>query len=207
MTKLNAKRSKLSDPPLSEEEHAELAWQENFRREQEERHSYLQQLSKAELIQLVLDVQDREEEFTTWLLSNGQGLIAYDLALKTFKETFDRLRELEYRRTKNQKKGRQSGAVDDVAKRDYAIELGVDDYYGLLCEAIVLFKKNPQLKENHATEAKAIREIIVNLLLQPNRSRHTHNQSAWLKIVNKNVKSNHLDTAKRRLNRANPTSF
>ena len=207
MKKQKNNRSEQPNPQLSEDESAELAWEEDFRREQEARHSALQKLSKAELIQMVIDVQDREEEFAAWLLSSGGGLIGYDPALKNLKTIFDRLREQEYRRTKNLKKGRQSGAAKKVAKRDFAIELGVDDYYALLREAIVIFRKNPQLKENHATEAKAIRTIIVNLLLEPNRSRHTYDQSAWKKIVNKNVKSGHFDTAKRQLERANSTSF
>lgn len=206
MTKPNAKRSKLSDPPLSEEEHAELAWQENFRREQEERHSYLQQLSKAELIQLVLDVQDREEEFTMWLLSNGQDLIAYDPALETFKETFDRLRELEYRRTKNQKKGRRAQSDKDAAKEE-AEALGVDDYYGLVREAIVLLKNNPRLQESKTTKVGAIRAIIVTLLCEPTRSRHTRDHTEWVRIVRGVVTSDHVGTAEKQLAREIRTSF
>ncbi len=128
MKKQKTKQSGESDLTLSEEDHAELAWQADFRRDQEARYIHLQQLSKAELIQLVIDVQDQEEEFATWLLSNGKGLIAYEPALKTFKEAFDRLRELDYRRTKNQKKGRRAQADKEAAK-EAVKALGVDDYY------------------------------------------------------------------------------
>jgi len=51
MKKQITKHSGKSDPPLSEEEQAELAWEENYRREQEARYGHLQQLSKDELIQ------------------------------------------------------------------------------------------------------------------------------------------------------------
>lgn len=73
MKKQKNNRSEQPNPQLSEDDHEELAWEEDFRREQEARHSALQKLSKAELIQMVIDLQDREEEFAAWLLSNGGG--------------------------------------------------------------------------------------------------------------------------------------
>lgn len=207
MKKQKDKQLEEADPPLSEEEHAELAWQENFRREQEERRSYLQQLSKAELIQLVLDVQDREHKFATWLLSNGGGLIAYDPALKTVKTAFDRLREQEYRRLKNQKKGRQAQVNQEAAKKEVAKALGIDDYYGLMREAIVFLNNNPTLQENKPTKVGAIRAIIVNLLCEPGRSRHTRDQTEWVGIVRKTVKPDHVSTAEKQLAREIRSSF
>lgn len=207
MKKTKTEQSKQGEPALSEDDYNDMAWEIDDRREHEELLHHLQQHSKAELIQLVVEAQDRERAFVNWLMSNGGNLIAFDTVLDTFKTTYDELSQERHRRHQNQKKGRQTQAGNHAAKQDYSVALGVDDYYGLLREAIVIFRKNPQLKENHATEAKAIRTIIVNLLLEPNRSRHTRDQSAWEKIVNKNVKSGHFDTAKRQLERANSTSF
>jgi len=206
MKKRKTKRSEESDPPLSAEEQAEMAWGEDYRREQEARYSHLQQLSKDELIQLVIDVQAREEDFATWLLSNSKGLIAYDPALQTFKEAFDRLRELEYRRTKNQKKGRRAQA-DKAAAKEEMKALGVDDYYGLLREAIMLLNENPKLQENRPTKVAAIRAIIVTLLCEPSRSRHTYDQTEWVRIIRTIVTPGHVGTAENQLKRKNPTSF
>lgn len=206
MKKQKTKQSEESDLPLSEEEYADLVWQENFEREQEARHSELRQLSKDELIRLVIDVQDREEAFAAWLLSKGPGFFVYDARLDYIKEEFDKLREQDYRRTKNQKKGRRK-QVDKKAAKEEAEKLGVDSFYGLLREAIILLKKNPKLRENKQTKVGAIRAIIVTLLCEPNRSRHNRQQSEWDRIVRSVVTSDHVYTAENQLEREFPDSF
>jgi hypothetical protein len=207
MKNKRAQQPPPAGPQLDEDDYQAMCWKIDDRLETEYTYSCLDKLSKEELIQLVIEVQEREESFANWLMSGAGGLIAFDGQLDSVKETFVRLKRSENLRVAEQKKGRQKQALEDAAKKEESKALGVDDFYGLLREAIELLKKNPELKENKSTEIGAIREIIVGLLCEPNRSRHSNNRTVWVGIVKKNVDPSHIDTAKKQLERIKPTSF
>jgi hypothetical protein len=207
MKKQDTKKPDPGANPLGKDDHDDLTWEIDDKRENEYLLGYLNKLSKAELIQLVIEAQEREENFAKWLMSGAGELTAFDGRLDTIKDTLGRLKRAENRRLAAQKKGRQDQALKDVAAKEEAQKLGVDDFYGLLREAITLLKKNPKLQENKATEIGAIREIIVGLLCEPNRSRHINDRTVWVGIVKKNIKPSHIDTAKKQLDRINETSF
>jgi hypothetical protein len=201
MIKKKTKSPKPKDAPLTEEEYDEMVSEESLRREQEGYFQHFNQFSKEELIQMLIEFQETEQKLYAWLMSEKKmgGLVAYGGGLASIKDELDRLRRERSLKVNNRRVGRQKQAVLDAATTDKAKALGVDDFYGLLCEAITVLEKNPQIKKAHPTEAKAIREIIVDLLFEPNRSRHTFDRNVWVGVVARNVKSNHIGTAKNSL--------
>ncbi len=199
MIKKKTKPMKPDDAPLTEEEYYEMVSEESFRREQEGYFQHFNEFSKEELIQMLIEFQETEQKVYAWLMSEKGGLIAHGGGLTAIKDEFDRLRYERSLKVNNRRVGRQKQAVLDAATTDKAKALGVDDFYGLLCEAITVLEKNPQIKKAHPTEAKAIREIMVDFLCEPNRSRHTFDRNKWVGVVAKNVKSNHIGTAKNSL--------
>jgi hypothetical protein len=203
LNKQNTKKSKPSESPPSEDEFFEgamalddaLEWQQ-----WEQWLGELKKLNKKHLIELLAEARDREDHLWSVLLRrNGQ--------VGNAKQEIARLQRERERRLAHQKKGRQARALKDIAEKDEAKALGVDDYYGLLREAIVLLKKNPKLQENKPTKVGAIRAIIVTLLCEPSRSRHTKDQTEWVRIVRTSVLSGHVGTAENQLARETSTSF
>lgn len=196
MKKQKTKQSKESDPPLSEEEYADLVWQEDLRREWEEWETWLgelRRLNKEQLVQLISEARDREDNLWSVIMRrNGR--------LANVEQEIRKLQAEREHRLANQTKGRRRQADDRVAKSDRAVSLGVDDYFGLLCEAITQLERNPELKQSK-TYVADIRAIIVNLLCESNRSRHSYDRSDWTRIVEKNVKSGDIGTAKQRRKR------
>ncbi len=199
MTKKKTKTPKPKDAPLTEAEYDEMASEEGFRLEQESYFEHFNQFSKEELIHMLIDFQESEQQLCAWLMSEKGGLTAYGGGLSAIKDKLDGLRRERDFNAKKRKEGRQKQAFKKVAETEKATALGVEDFYGLLCEAITILEINPKLREDHPTEVKAIREIVVNLLFESNRSSHTYDRSQWVKTVALNIKSNHIFKAKKSL--------
>lgn len=180
--------------PVSEDEYLKQTMQFDDDLEWEQWGQWvneLNQLSKKQLIDLLIEARFKEDRLWSVLLGRNGHLGSIEKKIAKLQSE----REL---RIKNLTKGRQTQALKKVAEGEVAKALGVDDYYGLLCEAVMLVEKNPNIRSQHPTKAKAIREIVVNLLCEANRSRHTYDRSTWVNIVRKNVDTRHIDTAKRK---------
>ncbi len=207
MTKKKTKPLKPDDAPLTEEEYYEMVSEESFRREQEGYFQHFNQFSKEELIHMLIDFQETEQQLYAWLMSEKKGgLVAYGGGLTAIKDELDRLRRERNLKIKNRRAGRQKQAVLKAANTVNAKALGVDDFYGLLREAITVLERNPNIRKDHPTEAKAIRAIIVDLLCEPNRSRHTYDRKEWVGVVARNITSSHIGNAKNPLKKKRQTS-
>jgi hypothetical protein len=196
MKKQKAKQLKEADPPLSEDDYLEQTMAIDDAREWEEWQKWLNELrrlNKEQLVQLISEARDREDNLWGVIMRrNGR--------LANVEQEIRKLQAERERRLANQTKGRRRQADDRVAKSDRAVSLGVDDYFGLLCEAIAQLERNPELKQSK-TYVADIRAIIVNLLCESNRSRHSYDRSEWIRIVEKNVRSGDIGTAKQRQKR------
>ncbi len=200
MTKKKTKPPKTDDAPLTEEEYDEMVSEEGFRIEQETYFEHFNQFSKQELIHMLIDFQETEQKLYARLMSEKKGgLKAYGGGLTAIKDELDRLRRERSLKVENRRAGRQKQAVLKAANKAEAKALGVQDFYGLLREAITVLEKNPNTRKGHPTEANTIREIIVDLLCEPDRSCHTYDRGEWVKVVARNVTSNHIGKAKKPL--------
>lgn len=200
MKKKKPESLKADDAPLTEEEHYEMVSEEGFRLEQEGYLNYFNQFDKSQLVQLLIEAKEREDRFSGWLLLK-------EWSMADVKSEFDRLRHEKRLRTTNLKKGRQAQAKAKVAESPEAQALGVDDYYGLIRKAITQFDQERTHEEKKQTNTKHIRAVIVDLLCEPNYSRHTHNKDTWIKIVERNVSSRQISTARKQLKNDDPLSM
>jgi hypothetical protein len=173
-------------------EQAEMGWENDQRQEEEAFVKQVKNLNKSELIQLIRDARAEAEQFSGWLLTQNWGIIEV-------RAEYERLRQEKHHRATNQKKGRQEQAKKAVAVRSEAQALGVDDFYQLLREAITQFDQRPTDQPKKQTKIKVIREIIVDLLLQQDYSRHDYDRDKWTVVVKRNVESNHIGVATNQL--------
>ncbi|MBM4231942.1 MAG: hypothetical protein FJ184_14635 [Gammaproteobacteria bacterium] len=202
MKKRKTKRSEESDPPISEDEYFEQTAAIADAQEWKEWMKWLgelRRLKKEQLVQLLSESRDREDELWSVIMRRNNRLANVEHEIR-------KLQAERERRLANQTKGRRE-KVDTKSAEYQAIALGVDSFYGLLREAIVHLKNNPRLQETKPTKVSAIRGIIVTLLCEPNRSRHTYNQTKWAGIVRGVVTSPHVQIAENQLKRKIPTSF
>ena len=176
-------------------EQAEMGWEEDQRKEEEEFVKEVKNLTKSELIQLIRDARYEAEQFSGWLLQKNWSNSEIEKKLDLIK-----LKEKE--RIKKLTKGRQDQAIKKTAQTPQAKALGIDDFYKLIQEAITIYNnQDDAIKTQYPTEISGIRKIIVDLLCQPNRSCHLYGNEKWTKIVLIEIKSNHINTAKNQLNK------
>jgi hypothetical protein len=155
----------------------------------------LNQLTKKELIQLLSEARELEDQLWFELFFRNGKITAFEEKIKLIdSQRHERIEKI--------KLGRQAGAKAKVAAGNEAIALGVDDFYGLICEAILRLKDYPSLEENHPTITKAIRAIIVDMLMDENLSCYSHDRRDWINIVARSINSRHIGIAKSRLNRS-----
>jgi len=202
--KQNTKSTNPIEKPLTEDEYYEMVSEENSRLEHENYIKHFNQFSKDELIQMLMEFQETEQKFSDWMRAKSQSLTAYGGGLTAINDEFENLIRDRKSRLKKQKTARQEQATKDVAKKPEAQALGVNDFYGLIREAINKFNQIPIDQRPKQTNIGSIREIIVDLLCQPNYSRHIHERDQWIIIVKRNVTPKHIDRANQKLKRKKP---
>jgi hypothetical protein len=193
MIKKKTKLLKPKDAPLTEEEYDEMASEEGFRIDQERYLNYFNQFDKPQLIQLLMEAQDREDRFSGWLLLK-------EWSMADVKDEFGRLRSERHERLKKQIRGRREQSRRESALAE-AKALGVEDYYGLIREAIIQIDREGKDEEGKRPKTKRLRAAIVDLLCQSNRSKHNHDRAIWIYIVRATVTPKHVDTAKKQIQR------
>lgn len=193
--KKKAKPSEYIAVPMSEDDYIKHVWETDDAIENEQRANWfaeIKQLNKKQLIELLSEAREREDNLWGELIRRNGHIANFKSKIKVLKIERDN-------KLKNQKKGRNAQAIQKVAETSHGQALGVNDFYGLIRMAIVQLQTDPKLKENHLVGAKAIREIIVDMLVKSDLSRHTYDRSQWIKIVERNIKSSHIGTAKTQL--------
>ncbi len=193
MIKKKTASLKPNDAPLTEEEHDEMVSEESFRLEQEGCLKYLNQFDKAQLIQILMEAQEREDRFSGWLLLN-------DWSMVDVKQEFGRLRSERHEKLKKQIEGRREQSRRESARAE-AEALGVEDYYGLIREAIIQIDRKGKDEEEKRPKTKRVRAVIVDLLCQSNRSQHNHDRAKWIYTVRATVTPKHVATAKKQIQR------
>jgi hypothetical protein len=204
------KKTKPKNPiekPLTEDEYYEMVSEESSRLEHESYIKHFSQFSKDELIQMIMEIQETEEKFSAWMRSKrpkSRGSIVYGGGLTAINNEFDNLIRERDSKIKNQRRGRQKQAFNYVAESEKAKALGIDDFYGLVCEAVAKFERTPINQRIEKTNTANIRKIIVDLLCQSNFSRHSYGRDKWIDIVKRNVTSQHIDNAIKKVKKNNP---
>jgi hypothetical protein len=177
-------------------EQAEIAWLEEQRKSGENFAKEMKNLTKSELIELLKEARDEAEQFSSWLLSQNWGI-------NEVRNEFERIKNQKKIIQENQKAGRQKQALEKMAQKPEAQSLGVDDFYGLIREAITIFNQTPLDQRIEKTEIANIRKIIVDLLCQPIYSQHSYQRDKWIDLVKRNVTSQHIDRAKKKFKNIN----
>ena len=192
MTKKKIKPLKPDDAPLTEDEHYEMVSEEGFRLEQEGYLHYFNQFDKSQLVQLLIEAQEREDRFSGWLLLK-------EWSAADVKDEFGRLRSERQERLKKQIQGRREQSRRESARAE-AEALGVDDYYyGLIRDAIIQIDREGNDDENKQPTTKRVRAAIVGLLCRSNYSQHSKDKSQWERTVRITVTAKHVATAKNQI--------
>ncbi len=204
MTKQKIKSSNPIEKPLTEDEYYEMVSEENSRLELEGYYNHFDQFTKKELILMLIEFQDTEQKLYAWLMSNKEGFKAYGGGIRAIKDEFDRLRRDRNLTVKNRKIARQKQAIEKMSQKSEAQALGVDDFYGLLREAVAIFDKTPNDQITEKTNTANIRKIIVDLLCRQKYSRHSYQRDKWIDTVKRNITSKHINNARDQLKKINP---
>jgi hypothetical protein len=156
----------------------------------------VQDYSRAELIQALREARNQADEFALWLIrkNRSQSEIANEI----------HKRKLNEKNSKEKRaKRRSEQSKEDMRDKVESKNLGVDNVYELIQKAITIYDQwDEATKKQYSIETIRIRKIIVDLLCQPNVSIHTYTQEQWAEIVDANILSSHIGTAKTSLKRA-----